>query len=274
MRTMLQKHRTLSVLGFTAMLSLALTSCSISQPYIDTDGIYNNEKYKPVETHENKEYYSKYFEEKKKDTEHFTDIESYSSYSVGSPAWGDTSSETIVYNYGNGFYNDWMSPWGFGWNSPYYSWGWGGSLGLWGYPYYGFGAGYYGWNSPYYAWGYPYYGYGRNVSYASNHRTSGNRYITPANRSTNTRLASRQLNNSTLANSRNISNSRFNNTNNNRSIQNTTRNQSINNNRMNTRDTNINRSSSPSVRQSSTPSRGSFGGGFNGGGRSTSGGRR
>lgn len=286
MRTMLQNHKSLSLLGLAAIVGFSITSCSSSQPYIDTDGIYNSEKYKPVETHENNEYYTKYFEEKKTEADHFTDIDNYTSYSTGAPAWGDSSSETIIYNYGGGYYNDWMSPWGFGWNSPYYSWGWGSSFWGWGYPYYGWGSGYYGWYSPYYygygyGYGYPFYGTGRNVSYASNHRTVGDRFISPAGRNTNTRTASRQMNNTTLANSRNISTARIqNNTRtssnvptreyNTRTQNNNNRNQTINRNE-------INRSSTPTMR-TTTPSTGRSmsTGGMGGGGRSmsTGGGRR
>src|SRR5690606_21582039 len=210
MRTILHTRKSLSFLGISAFLGLTLASCSSTQPYIDTDGVYNSEKVKPVETHNQSEYYSKYFKEKKQEADYFTDIDNYNSYTTGAPGWGENDTNVVVYNYYGGFYNSWYDPWyyGWGWISPY--WGWNSYWG-WDYPYYGWG-GYYGWYSPYYCyygWGYPYYRSWRNISYSSNHRTVSNRVNSASSRITQNRTYSRQLNNSTLANSRNISTARM-----------------------------------------------------------------
>ncbi len=146
------------------------------------------------------------------DEEIFTDVDSYSSQTQndsipygeqtdyfaynntynGNPGWGDnpTSLTINVYdNWGWGGYYGWNSPyWGFGygwggypyynwgWYSPwrYNRWGWGGYYG-WGYPYYGsWGyAGYWGWGGYYnYGWRPYYYNnyYGRNYAYSRGRR--------------------------------------------------------------------------------------------------------
>ena len=168
--------------GFFAAAGVSLTACSgLNQQVYDVDGIYNNSKIVVEDTHENNEYYSKYFKDKSEEMdEYFTDIENYSSnYNKANGAWGDTTSETQIY------YNYPYSS--FGWGYPYYGGGyydWGWSLGFgygwggyWGYPYYG-----YGWGYPYYGWYYPYYGSGavsRNPSYRALTARSG---MIPANR--------------------------------------------------------------------------------------------
>lgn len=279
MRTILQNKKHLSFLGLTTLLSVALSSCSSSQQFIDTDGIYNSERYKPVPTHNESEYYVKYFEEKTQEATHFTDIDNYNSYNNGAPAWGDTTSETVVYSFDSNYYSNWMSPWHMynGWGSMY--WGWGFSFyGYgWGYPYYGYG---YRWGYPYYGYGHNFYGFRNNVSYSNNIRSTPNRYISPA-RNTNSRIASRQLNNTTLANSRNISTARQtvqtrNQTNSN--VRSTNTRYQNNNTRVNTSRNENFRNSSPTMRTSSpSTGRGMNSGGMGGGGGrsiSTGGGRR
>lgn len=184
---------------------LVLTSCSSTQQYVDTDGVYNSERQLPQQTHFNKDYYSKYFEEKNIDAEHFTNIDDYSSYQGGAAPWGEDVSQTVILNHAP-FYNHmaffphWHYNWG--WHNSFWSWNYG--WGSWHYPYLGYN---YGWTG----WYYPTYGYyhNNNVSYATTRRLATTRTITPANRSTISRNSHRTISNSTLANTRNISTARM-----------------------------------------------------------------
>lgn len=194
MRTLTKIKKGLPIFGLATTACLLLVSCGSTQSYIDTDGVYNSERQKVVETHHNSNYYEKYFEEKTQEAEYFTDIENYNSYQEGAAGWGDHTSETVIHNNWYNYYGNWMSPWygGFGFHW-YSSWGWGYPYYAWGYPYY------YG----YYGWGYPHYGYSNiRTSRAVAHRNTG---IRPAAFTRNGQLSRntiRSQRNTTLARTR------------------------------------------------------------------------
>jgi hypothetical protein len=183
-------------------LLFGLTSCG-SYQYVgqDSDGIYEPSnrrvEYREVpvrvadaEVQNNNSYYKNYFKEKSLEYENesleneiFTDIDSYEgNYTSENDSleiayeryggWGQNSSEISINIYPNyGFNNYW-------WYRPYYSWGWGGYYGNWGYGfnsfypsfYGGFYGGYYGsFYNPYYYRNYRYSPYYNNRYY-------GNRY--------------------------------------------------------------------------------------------------
>lgn len=259
MNTYSKIFRISSIAGLLGAVLFSTSSCSLQQTYIDTDGIYNKERYKEPPTYNHTEYYQQYFKERAADAqEYVTDIENYSSYdNQGYAGWGDNTSETNIYLYDNSY-------WGYGGFG--FGMGFGGWYG-WGYPGW-YGSPYWGWG--YGGWGYPYYGHRyRNVSYSSNRRMyNDNRYITNNSyrnsrnvsdvRNTRSVTPRRTISTPAVVSdriSRNNSNSRFDNTSRSRSSY---RNDSFNNNRSN--NTRFN-SSSSSPRMSTGSPRMSTGGG-------------
>lgn len=209
-------HNALRTPSILMVGALFMASCgSYQQASYYDDGIYSNnnrvvgvEKRNAeavrIEEQENN-IYGDYFGEKANEygeileSEIFTDIDSYSSQMAndtipygeqtdyfaynnnynGNPGWGDNPSSVSINIYDNswgwGGYYGWNAPyfaWGWGYNYPYYNWTWG-WYNPWRYNRWGW-AGYYGWGG-YYGryWNRPYYNRGpyiRGYAYMSGRR--------------------------------------------------------------------------------------------------------
>lgn len=303
---------------YIGLLSLFMVSCGSYQnsSYYESDGIYGATTPRNVERRNtpSANYYKDYFNSLQNDSqpeEVFTDIDKYSgldsndnnSYSSYA-GWGSNQTGTIVNVYPNywgmnsGFgYSGWGYPYSYGWNNPYYGFGWN-SWGLnygfgyssgWGYPYYGYNNSFYYYNRP----NNSYHSYAPSrrgsVSNSTDRNYAPTRSYSTSRNSTNDRTYStNRLNtsrNNTFTNPRT-----YNSTNNTNNTQTTTRRSATQtqpqyqNNTNRQQNTNSrNESYTPPTRSYSTPSYGggessgrSYGGGNSGGGgtRSSGGGRR
>ncbi|ESU24074.1 hypothetical protein FSS13T_20430 [Flavobacterium saliperosum S13] len=202
MKTNYLSGRNVSIYTIFGLVGLLASSCGSYQnaSYYDNDGVYGSSERPRTQTEnkyseENLEQSNKYkdfFAANKDnysyDNEAFTDIEGYNSQSNDTVAknqqdnyagWGDND-KNVTINYYNNDYWGWNSPYyGWGWNSwysPSWSWGWNSYYGN----YWNVGFGW-GWNSPYYGWGWnswysPYYSgyyYPYNGYYGHHHHYIG-----------------------------------------------------------------------------------------------------
>ena len=291
---------------YIGLLSLFMVSCGSYQnsSYYESDGIYGATTPRNVERRHtpSANYYKDYFNSLQNDSqpdEVFTDIDKYSNFdsidnnSYSSYAgWGSNQTGTIVNVYPNywgmnsGFgYSGWGYPYSYGWNNPYYGFGWN----SWGLNYgFGYSSG----------WGYPYYGYNNSFYYYNRPNNSYHSYAPSRRGSVSNSTDRNYAPTRSYSTSRNSTNDRtystnprtYNSTNNTNNTQTTTRRSATQtqpqyqNNTNRQQNTNSrNESYTPATRSYSTPSYGggessgrSYGGGNSGGGgtRSSGGGRR